>query len=176
MVDGLFFCATLTGRRGGHTSFVQAGVETSDTGAEAVKLDHAVLRRVIPGGWVPLSAMKVRSLVGLSAHSAFLWWSAQCAARMLLLVSDKLMNCAAGTNGCFGLSPRASAFSVLVSAVWSRCSGSMERRPKGSVAPLRRSSAGWILARLGRLSGVIGHSHPVTNRKALLMVGSIRRV
>jgi len=39
MVDALFFCATLTGRRGGHTPFVQAGVETSDTGAEAVKPD-----------------------------------------------------------------------------------------------------------------------------------------
>jgi len=38
MVDGLF-CATLTGRRGGHTSFVQAGAEMSDTGAEAVKPD-----------------------------------------------------------------------------------------------------------------------------------------
>jgi len=36
MVDGVF-CATLTGRRGGHTPFVQAGAETSDTGAEAVK-------------------------------------------------------------------------------------------------------------------------------------------
>ena len=31
MFDGLF-CATLTGRRGGHTPFVQAGAETSDTG------------------------------------------------------------------------------------------------------------------------------------------------
>ena len=39
MVDGLFFCATLTGRRGGHTPFVQAGAETSDTGAKAVKPD-----------------------------------------------------------------------------------------------------------------------------------------
>ena len=39
MVDGLFFCATLTGRRGGHTPFVQAGAETSDTGAEAVESD-----------------------------------------------------------------------------------------------------------------------------------------
>ena len=39
MVDSLFFRATLTGRRGGHTPFVQAGVETSDTGAEAVKPD-----------------------------------------------------------------------------------------------------------------------------------------
>ena len=38
MVD-FFVCATLTGRRGGHTPFLQAGVETSDTGAEAVKPD-----------------------------------------------------------------------------------------------------------------------------------------
>jgi len=40
MVDDLFFCATLTGRRGGHTPFVQAGAETSDTSAEAVKPDR----------------------------------------------------------------------------------------------------------------------------------------
>jgi len=39
MVDSLFFCATLTGRRGGHAPFVQAGAETPDTGAEAVKPD-----------------------------------------------------------------------------------------------------------------------------------------
>ena len=39
MVDGLFFCKTLTGRRGDQNPFVQAGAETSDTGAEAVKPD-----------------------------------------------------------------------------------------------------------------------------------------
>jgi len=39
MVDGLFFCATLTGRTGGHAPFVQAGAETPDTSAEAVKPD-----------------------------------------------------------------------------------------------------------------------------------------
>jgi len=39
MVNGLFFCATLTHHRGGHTPFVQAGGVTSDTGAEAVKPD-----------------------------------------------------------------------------------------------------------------------------------------
>jgi len=38
MVDGVF-CATLTGRRVGHTQFVQAGAETSDTGVEAVEPD-----------------------------------------------------------------------------------------------------------------------------------------
>ena len=39
MVDGLFFYAILTGRRGGHTPFLHTGAETSDTGAEAVKPD-----------------------------------------------------------------------------------------------------------------------------------------
>jgi len=39
MVDGSIFCATLTGRRGGHIPFVPAGAETSDTGVEAVKSD-----------------------------------------------------------------------------------------------------------------------------------------
>jgi len=37
MVDGLFFCGTLSGRRGGQTPFVRAGEEASDTGAEAVE-------------------------------------------------------------------------------------------------------------------------------------------
>jgi len=39
MVDGLFFCATLTGRRGGHTPFVQAERKrpTPVRGAEAVE-------------------------------------------------------------------------------------------------------------------------------------------
>ena len=37
MVNGLFFCTTLTSRKRGHTPFVQAGAETTDTGAEAVE-------------------------------------------------------------------------------------------------------------------------------------------
>jgi len=36
MVDGLFFCATLTGRRRRYTPFVQAGAGATDTGAEVV--------------------------------------------------------------------------------------------------------------------------------------------
>jgi len=39
MVNGLFFCVKPTGRRGGHTSFVQVEAETSDTGVEAVEPD-----------------------------------------------------------------------------------------------------------------------------------------
>jgi len=32
MVEGLFLCATSTGRRGGHTPFLQAGADTHDIG------------------------------------------------------------------------------------------------------------------------------------------------
>jgi len=70
MVDGLFFCATLTGRRGGRTPLVQAGAETSDTGAEAVEPDPGSSWEGHSGECVPVSRIKVRSLVGLSAHSA----------------------------------------------------------------------------------------------------------
>jgi len=70
MVDGWFFCATFTGRRGKHTPFVPAEAETSDTGAEVVEPTQAVLGRVILGGWVLVSGMKIRSLMGLSVHSA----------------------------------------------------------------------------------------------------------
>ena len=52
----------------------------------------------------------------------------------------------------------------------------MARRTRDSVAPLRRSSAGWMLARVGRLSAGVGCRHPVTVCKASLMVGSMRRV
>ena len=51
MVDGLFFCPILTGRRGGHTPFAQTGVEMSDTGAEAVKPDPSSSWECYSGGW-----------------------------------------------------------------------------------------------------------------------------
>jgi len=63
-----------------------------------------------------------------------------------------------------------------VSAGWSRCPGSMTRPARDSVAPMRRSSADWMPARIGRLSANVGRSHPVTIRKASLMAGSIKRV
>ena len=100
---------------------------------------------------------------------------AQCAPRMLLL-SDELMSCAADTNGCLDLRRRASALDVLVSAEWSRSSGSMARRTRDSVAALRRSSAGWMLARIGKLSAGVGRRHQATIRKASLMTESMRRV
>jgi len=63
MVDGLFFCATLTGRRAGYNPFVQRKAEKLDAGAEVFKSD--------PGSfweghsrWLPVSGMKMRRLVG----------------------------------------------------------------------------------------------------------------
>jgi len=72
VIDCLFFCATLTEPQRRPCPFAQAGAEAPDTGAEAVNPD--------PGsaweghsGWVPVCGMKMRSLVGLYAHSAFHW-------------------------------------------------------------------------------------------------------
>jgi len=73
MVDGLFFCATPTGRRGDHTPFVQAGEETSDTGTEALERDPGSSWEGHFGVCVPVSGMKMRRLVRLSAHSPFHW-------------------------------------------------------------------------------------------------------
>ena len=52
----------------------------------------------------------------------------------------------------------------------------MARRARDSVAPMRRSSPGWMPANIGRLSTGVGRRHPVTIRKASLMAGSMRRV
>ena len=100
---------------------------------------------------------------GVVQHSAF----HQCAARVLL--SDKLMSCcAAGINWCLDLRHHAFVLDGQVSAEWSRCPDSMARRARDSVAPLRRSSAGWMPARIGRLSSGVGRRHPVTIRKAII--------
>ena len=121
IADGLFLWATLTGRKGGHILFMQAEVETPDTGAEAVKSDPRCFGRVIPGRWVP--GMKVRRLVNLSTNSAFRWWSAQSAARMLLSLSHETMTCCVpGTNGC-----RGAARIFLRGGGWSYGSKSLEK-------------------------------------------------
>ena len=74
MVDGLFFCATFTGRRGGHTPFVQAGGESSDTNADAAKQDpdcslegHS---KDVGGG---VGQESVESCRVARAHSALHW-------------------------------------------------------------------------------------------------------
>ena len=55
--------------------------------------------------------------------------------------------CATDTNGCLDLRRRAAALDGRVSAEWSRYPGSTAQRPRDSVAPLQRSSTGWMPAR-----------------------------
>ena len=126
--------------------------------------------------WVPVSGIKVRSLVVLSYHSEFHRWSSQNGVRMLLLSNEMMRWCAAGGNGCLDLRRREFAPDGRVSAEWSRCPGSMARRARDSVAPLRRSSARWMPARIGRLSTGVGRRQLVAISKASLMAGSMNRV
>jgi len=87
------------------------------------------------------------------------------------------MSCfAVGTIGCLHLRRRTSALKWWVSAEWSRWPGSMARRARDSVAPLRQSSADWMPARIGRLFADFRRRHPVTICKASLMEGSMKRV
>jgi len=116
-----------------------------------------------------VSGKKVRSFFGLSSHSAFHWRSAQCAARMLFVVRRVQMERLDLRRCVFALGGQ-------VTAEWSRCSGSVAWRARESAAPLRRSSAGWMPARIGRLSAGVGRRHPFTIRKASLMARSLRRV
>jgi len=115
MVDSLFFCTTLTGHRGGHTPFVQAGVETSNTGAEAVKPDPGSLWEGHSTGiGAGVEDENVESCgamhllrIPLVIHPL----------RHMLLLSDKLMRCcAAGTNECLDLRRRVFALNGWVSA------------------------------------------------------------
>jgi len=69
-----------------------------------------------------------------------------------------------------------SALGGHVRAERSRWPGSMARCVRESVALLRRSSAGWMPARIGRMSGDVGPGHLFTIRKASLMTGSMWRV
>ena len=131
IVNSLFLCATLTNRRRGHTAFVQAGAALV---RKRLSRTHFTVGRAIPGEWVPVSGMKVWSLVVFSNHSAIHRWSSQNIARMLLS-SDELINCAVSLNGYLDLRCRAFPPGRQVSAEWSRCPGSMTRRARDCVAP-----------------------------------------
>jgi len=119
MFDGLF-CATLTGRRGGHTPFVQAGAETADTGAEAVEPDPGSSWEGHCGVVRPLH---VPLMIGPLRRT------------YVVRKTDELL--CGGYKWCLDLRRRAFAPDGQMSAECSRCPGSMALRPRDSVAPLR---------------------------------------
>jgi len=85
MVDGLLICATLTDRRGGHTPFVQAGAETSGTGAEMVKTDPGASWDGHSRGGGGVGDENAESCGVVCPPRIPLVIRPQCAARMLLL-------------------------------------------------------------------------------------------
>ena len=127
---------------------------------------QALLGRVTAGGSVPMSGIKMRSRVGLSARSAFRWLSGPVRRTYMVVVrwTDELL--CGGYNWVSRFEAPCICTQWTVSAGWSRCPGSMARRIRDSVAPLRRSSAGWMPTRIGRLSAGVGRRDPITMRKA----------
>jgi len=175
MTGGLFVCTTLTGRRGGHTHLYRQDMKRPTPVRRRLSRTQALLGRVIPGGGADVRDENAESC-GLFAYFTIHWWSAHSAARMLVLSNELMSCCAAGTNGCVDMRRSAFALGGRVSAEGSSCPDSMARRARDSVAPLRRSSAGWMPPRIGRLSTGVRCRHPVTICKASLVVGSVRRV
>jgi len=71
MADGLLFCATLTGRRGGHTHLYKQERKRPTPVRRRLSRTQTLFGRVIPGECEPVSEIEMRSLVELCAHSAF---------------------------------------------------------------------------------------------------------
>jgi len=65
----LIFCAALTNRRSGHTPFMQTGMETSDTGAEAVEPDPRCSWKDYSRGWVGVRVRGLRHPVAIHKES-----------------------------------------------------------------------------------------------------------
>ena len=107
------------------------------------------------------------------SHVKFVHWAA------LMPNSDKLYNSFRATeiNGCLDFSLSLLAACGSVSWPCRKCPGSKELRlAKKSVAPWRRSSAGWMPERTGRLFVGVGRRHLVTLRKGSFRTLSMRRV
>ena len=68
MVDGLFFCSTVTSHRMG---LVKVGVKRPTLVRRRLSGTHGVLGMAIQGGCLPMSGMKERSLLVFSNHNAF---------------------------------------------------------------------------------------------------------
>ena len=136
---------------------------------------HAILGRVIPGGCVLMSGMKVRNLVVFSNTSHFIGDLLRapylcCCPQMNVWVVVRWVQMGVSIGDAVHFYP---VKRWVVRAEWSSCCpSSLARRARDSVAPLRQSSAGWMPAGIWRLSAGVGRRHPVAVRKAfgILMI------
>ena len=155
------FCPIPTGRRDDHTQFAQAGTETSETGTEAVKPDlrcswKSLFRRVGAGvgdenaeSWSVVHPLRIPLVI-----------RPVCRARTSIVVigwTDELL--CGGYKWVSRLETPCICTRWTVSAEWCGCPGSMTRHSRDSVAPLRWNSAGWMPARIERLSAGVGRRH-----------------
>jgi len=125
MVNDPFLWAALTIRSRSHTPFVQAGAETYDTSAMAVKPDprcswQSHSKRVCAG-------VRDKSTESRSALQQLRIPSVIRPNRRTSVVVRWTTSCAAGTNGCFDLRCRAFPPGERVRAEWSK-------RPSSSTA------------------------------------------
>ena len=166
MVDGLFFCATLTGRWGGRPHLYKQERKRPTPVRMRLSRNQALLERVIRGG------------AGVGDENAQSCGVVRPLRRTYVVVvrwNDEML--------CGGYKWVSRFEAQCVRTRWtsehwmeqmSRLHGTVCYRD--SVAPLLQSSAGWMPARIGRLSAGVGRRHTVTIRKASLMAGSMRQV
>ena len=168
MIDGLFFCATLAGRRSGHLCKQEQKRPTPVR--ERLRRGHRCSwqghSRRVGRGWKSRSALQTSRIPSVTRPEYHI-------SVIVLRWTDELL--CSEHKWVLGYRCRAFPLDGQVSAEWSGCLGSMARRARDSVA-FRQCSAGWMLARMGRLSAGVGRRHPITVRNPSLMAGLMRRV
>jgi len=71
MVKGMFFCATLTNRRGDLSYLYKQERKRPTPMRRRSSRTQAVLEMVIQGRWMPVSGKKVGNMLVFSNHSTF---------------------------------------------------------------------------------------------------------
>ena len=149
MVDGLYLCATRTGRRSVHTPFVQAGAETSSTGLEA----GPTVRRPDPrcswkgnsrGGGCRCRGWKCGVLQGCTCPTIPHSISDPPSVPHVCYYCSRNDELLCGEDKWvfqFETPCICTRWTWALSGLWSRCPYFMTQRARDSVAPLRRISA-----------------------------------
>ena len=142
-----------------------------------LSLIQAARGKPIPTGLALVPGTKARSLEAFLQYSVFHLWFVHSEGRMPSLARLSKRFRAAGTNGRLDLSFTWRVSEDPLKRSYKIWSGSRDpRQAKESVAPSRRSSAGWMPGSIGRWSVEVGRRRPVTMRKASLKTLSMKRV
>ena len=142
-----------------------------------LSLIQAARGKPIPTGLTPVLGTKAWSLEAFSQYSVFHLWFVHSEAQMPNLARLSKRFRAADTNGRLDFSLTWRVSEDPLKRPYKIWSGSRDPRwAKESIAPIRRSSDGWMSESIRRLSVGVGRRHPVTMRKASFKTLSMRRV